>query len=259
MNRATSAGPVPSVRESCAPLTERPSSIVTLRSASSRCCAEVISRRIRATRRVSQIDGGSTTSEISESRQDSATIATAVATVVVRLAAIEVAVLVTTDCRPPTSLVMRDCTSPVRVLVKKAMDWRCRWVKTSVRSRCITCWPTRVLAQVCTTPSAAVSAATATMPPASMASRGRSRFGSAVSITARSRNGEAMPSTDEATMIAVTPAIARRWGRKRRPMRRSETPRAWAFSAGVTVRRVRGAGAPTGLLSTVFNEEVTSQ
>ena len=68
-----------------------------------------------------------------------------------------------------------------------------------------------------------------------------------------------MPSTDEATMIAVTLAIARRWGRKRRPMRRSDTLRAWAFSAGVTVRAVLVGGAPTGLLSTVFNEEVTSQ
>ena len=65
-------------------------------------------------------------------------------------------------------------------------------------------------------------------------------------MMARSRNGEAMPSTDEATMIAVTLAIARRWGRKRRPMRRSDTLRAWAFSAGVTVRVLgRGAnGAP---------------
>ena len=109
--------------------------MVTLRSASSRCRCAVISRRIRATRRVSQIAGGSTTSEISESRQDSATIATAVATAVVRFEAIEVAVEVTTDCMPPMSLVMRDCTSPVRVRVKKAIDWRCRWAKTSVRSR----------------------------------------------------------------------------------------------------------------------------
>ena len=47
--------------------------------------------------------------------------ATAVATAVVRLEAIEVAVEVTTDCMPPMSLVIRDCTSPVRVRVKKAM------------------------------------------------------------------------------------------------------------------------------------------
>jgi hypothetical protein len=38
----------------------------------------------------------------------------------------------------------------------------------------------------------------------------------------------------EATMIAVTPAIAGRCGRNKRPIRPSETPRAWAFSAAVT-------------------------
>ena len=61
-------------------------------------------------------------------------------------------------------------------------------------------------------------------------------------MTARSRNGEAMASTDETTMIAVTPAIGQRWGTKSRPMRRRDTPRAWLFSAGVTERpRMRGA------------------
>ena len=44
-----------------------------------------------------------TTSEISDSRQDSATIATAVATAVVRLEAMEVAVEVTTASMPPMS------------------------------------------------------------------------------------------------------------------------------------------------------------
>ncbi len=86
--------------------------------------------------------------------------ATAVAMTVVRFAATEVAVEVTTDCMPPMSLVIRDCTSPVRVRVKKPSDRRCRWANTSVRSRCITCWPTRVEIQVCTTPNAAVTAAT---------------------------------------------------------------------------------------------------
>ena len=139
VNLRTSVGPVPIVLLSWTPLMDRPSSMVTLRSASSRCCRAVISRRIRATRRLSQIAGGRTTSEISASRQDRATIATAVATVVVRLEAIEVAVDVTTDCMPPMSLVIRDWTSPVRVRVKKPTDWRCRWAKTSVRRPCITC------------------------------------------------------------------------------------------------------------------------
>ena len=46
---------------------------------------------------------------------------------VVRLAAIDVAVEVTTPCIPPMSLVIRDCTSPVRVRVKNASESRCRW------------------------------------------------------------------------------------------------------------------------------------
>ena len=78
--------------------------------------------------------------------------ATAVATAVVRLEAMEVAVEVTTDSMPPMSLVMRDWTSPVRVRVKKAIDCRCRWPKTLVRSPCMTCWPTLVLIQVWITP-----------------------------------------------------------------------------------------------------------
>ena len=53
--------------------------------------------------------------------------ATTVASTVVTLETIEVAVEVTTFCTPPMSLAMRDCTSPVRVRVKKASDRRCRW------------------------------------------------------------------------------------------------------------------------------------
>ena len=138
VKRSTRAGPVPSVRCSAAASTDRPSSMVTLRSASSRWRAAVSSRRMRATRRLTSTAGGSTTRVTSASCQDSATMATAVATTVVRLAAIDVAVEVTTVCMPPMSLVMRDCTSPVRVRVKKPSDWRCRWAKTSVRRRCMT-------------------------------------------------------------------------------------------------------------------------
>ena len=53
--------------------------------------------------------------------------ATIVASTVVTLETIEVAVEVTTFCTPPMSLAMRDWTSPVRVRVKKASDSRCRW------------------------------------------------------------------------------------------------------------------------------------
>src|ERR1039458_1545073 len=102
------------------------------------------------------MDGGITTSEMSESCQDSATMATAVATAVVRLEATDVAVEVTTDSMPPMSLVMRDCTSPLRVRVKKATDCRCRWPNTLVRSPGTTRWPTLVLIQVWITPKADV-------------------------------------------------------------------------------------------------------
>ena len=177
-----------------------------------------------------------TTSEISVSRHERATMAAAVATAVVRLAAMDVAVDVTTDSMPPMSLVIRDCTSPVRVRVKNAIDCCCRWPKTLVRSSCITCWPTLVLIQVWTTPNAEVMAATATMAITSQTSSRTFRPGSALSMTARSRNGEARLTTEEAAMMAVTIPSCQRYGVKSRPMRRSDTSRACAFSAGVTVR-----------------------
>src|ERR1035438_8747960 len=86
-----------------------------------------------------------TTSEMRESFQDKTAMATAVATAVVRLEAMEGAVEVTTDSIPPMSFWMRDWTSPVRVRVKNAIDCRCRWLNTLVRSPCMTCWPTLVL------------------------------------------------------------------------------------------------------------------
>ena len=132
--------------------------------------------------------------------------ATAVATTVVRLVAMPVAVDVTTDCMPPISWVMRDWISPLRVRVKKPTDWRCKWEKTSVRRLCITRWPTLVAIQVCRTPNRAVTAATASMPAVSKASSGSCCWGRAVSMTARSRNGEAMAAAEEATMMAVTKA-----------------------------------------------------
>jgi hypothetical protein len=52
--------------------------------------------------------------------------ATTAATTVVTFETIEVAVEVTTVWMPPMSFAMRDCTSPVRVRVKKASDSRCR-------------------------------------------------------------------------------------------------------------------------------------
>src|ERR1700733_6196823 len=176
-----------------------------------------------------------TTSEMRESRHDKATMATAVATAVVRLDAMEVAVEVTTDSMPPMSLVMRDWTSPVRVRVKKAIDCRCRWPKTLVRSPCMICWPTLVLIQVWITPKAEGTAALPIMPATSKASSRTFLSGRATSMTARSRNGEATPTTEDAAMMAVTMASCQRYGGNSRPMRRKDTSRACAFSAAVTV------------------------
>jgi hypothetical protein len=62
------------------------------------------------------------------SLQSRKNIAMTLAMTVVTLETIDVAVEVTTLWTPPMSLAMRDCTSPVRVRVKKASDsrWRCR-------------------------------------------------------------------------------------------------------------------------------------
>ena len=58
--------------------------------------------------------------------QSSRIIAAAVVMTVVTFETTDVAVDVTTVCTPPMSLAIRDCTSPVRVRVKKARDSRCR-------------------------------------------------------------------------------------------------------------------------------------
>ena len=85
-----------------------------------------IRRRCSPTRRVSQTKKGSSASEKIARRQSSRNIAATVASTVVTLETIDVAVLVTTLSTPPMSLAMRDCTSPVRVRVKNASDSLCR-------------------------------------------------------------------------------------------------------------------------------------
>ncbi len=52
VNRWTRDGPVPIVLASWMPLIDSPSSTVTLRLASSRCCSVVMARRMRATLRL---------------------------------------------------------------------------------------------------------------------------------------------------------------------------------------------------------------
>ena len=83
-------------------------------------------RRSAPTRRVSSTKKGTRITDRIASRQSSRNIATSAARTVVTLETTLVAVEVTTSSTPPMSLAIRDCTSPVRVRVKKASDWRCR-------------------------------------------------------------------------------------------------------------------------------------
>lgn len=116
----------PIVRPSRMPLTDRDSVTVAAIAAICFWRRVVIFLRSLPTRRLIQTKTGSSASDTTVRRQSSASIATIVATTLVRLETSEVAVDVTVACMPPMSLAMRDCTSPVRVRVKKASDMRCR-------------------------------------------------------------------------------------------------------------------------------------
>jgi hypothetical protein len=232
------AGPAPRVLPSSTPLTLSPSSTWACRSARWRWRCAVTVRRIRATLRVSTTAGGRTSNDSSDSRHDSATMATIVPTTVVALDARDVAVEVTTDCMPEMSWVSRDCTSPPRVRVKKPSDWRCRWLNTEVRRPCMTRCPTVVDSQVCTTPRTAVVAATASMPRTAQTSSRTSCRGSASSMTSLTRNGVASATRDEVTMSTTTVATCQRNGANSAVTRRSGTGlrSSWARSAGSRVR-----------------------
>src|SRR5437764_12560321 len=94
------------------------------------------------TRRVNSTNTVSSAKETSERCQLNSSMATEVAMTVVTFETMDVAVEVTTLCTPPMSLAIRDCTSPVRVRVKKASDIRCRCRYTAERRSCITRCPT---------------------------------------------------------------------------------------------------------------------
>ena len=108
------------------PLTDSDSCTIEEIAASWRCRSRVIRRRSVPTRRLTHTNAGIMISDAIVSRQSRTTMAMMVAITVVRLDTSVVAVVVTVDCMPPMSLAMRDCTSPVRVLVKKASDMRWR-------------------------------------------------------------------------------------------------------------------------------------
>ena len=125
-NELDSEAERPIVWPSRMPLTDSDSWTIEDSTASWRCRSRVMRRRSVPTRRLTQTKKGSMTSEAIVSRQSRTVIAMTVAITVVRLDTSEVAVVVTVACMPPMSLAMRDCTSPVRVLVKNASDMRCR-------------------------------------------------------------------------------------------------------------------------------------
>ncbi len=66
-------------------------------------------------------------------------------TSVITLANRSIKVPVTARCAPMTSLLRRDMSSPVFVLVKKRSDMLCRWLNSPVRRSLITPSPTVAL------------------------------------------------------------------------------------------------------------------
>ena len=91
------------------------------------CFSFATRRRRSPTRRVASAKNGRRMNDATVSGQLSTSMAAVAAMTVVTFCAIEVAVEVTTAWTPPMSFAMRDCTSPVRVRVKKARGrrWRC--------------------------------------------------------------------------------------------------------------------------------------
>ena len=155
-NRSASSSVRPIVFPSRIPETDSDSCTRLEMSASVSCVDFAILRRSLPTRRVSSTKTGISANANSASCQLSRIMPTIVASTVVTLETIDVAVLVTTPWTPPMSFEMRDCTSPVRVRVKNASEsrWRCR--KTAVRRSCMTRWPTWFESSVCQTPSTPV-------------------------------------------------------------------------------------------------------
>ena len=141
-NRSASSAPRPIVLPSRIPETESDSWTRLEMSASVSCVVFAIRRRSLPTRRVSRTKSGSSANANSASCQLSSSMPTIVAATVVTFDAIDVAVFVTTLWTPPMSFEIRDCTSPVRVRVKKASERRCRCRKTAARRSCMTRWPT---------------------------------------------------------------------------------------------------------------------
>ena len=177
-----------------------------------------ICRRCSPTRRVRSTKSGISAKAKSASSQLRRIIPTIVASTVVTLETIDVAVFVTTPWTPPMSLEMRDCTSPVRVRVKNASDSRCRCRKTAARRSCITRCPTWFDSRVCQTPSTPFTIAIAIIPAAN--TEISLEFLSPIACRrSRSRKAGTTPSAAEIRISASTTASRRRYGRNSRAIR----------------------------------------
>src|SRR3954453_5836631 len=230
VNRSARSSPRPIVWPSRMPETDRDSCTMLDMSASDSCVDLAMRLRSFPTRRVRNANSGIKANANSASCQLSSSMPTIVATTVVTLDAIDVAVFVTTFCTPPMSFEMRDCTSPVRVLVKKASDSRCRCRKTAARRSCMTRWPTWFERSVCTTPSAPVTTAMTIIPPALNDSALTSLL--PIASSARfSRNAGMTPRAAVSTISTSTPVSRSLYGTNSRAMRR-RFERRCAGSAG---------------------------
>ena len=118
----------PNVLESRIPETESDSSVMALISAIDCCVSRLTTRRTFPTRKVMYAKIGSIPRLRAVSLQSRISIATTVLATVAKLERSELAVSVTTDCTPPTSLLIRLWISPVRVSVKKRSGIHCRWL-----------------------------------------------------------------------------------------------------------------------------------
>ncbi len=215
----------PMVWPSMIPLTDSDSCTIEERSANCRCRSRVMTRRSSPTWRLTQTKAGRMIIDAIVSRQSSTAMAVVVAMTIVTSETSAVAVVVTVTCIPPMSWAMRDCTSPVRVRVKKASDMRWRWPYTEVRRSCMTSWPTLAETWVCQTLNELVEIETTIMPRASSDSSPVLPCGSAVSMISRIRNGLTRETRDEPATRNATNSRLLRYGRNSPRMRRFCTGR----------------------------------
>ena len=181
-----------------------------------------------------------------------------VATTVVTLDVMLVAVFVTTFWTPPMSLLMRDCTSPVRVRVKKASERRCRWRKTAARRSCMTRCPTWFESSVWITPRMPATIAI-TIIAAALTETPRVSCASIATRTRRSRNAGSTPRPALTTISPSSPESRRQYGLKSRPIRRmfarrtsgsagrsgGASPRSWKNIPIRALQRARLVTPPT--------------